>query len=162
MWINLVCGSKEIVIVEEGAFRNLARCGTGLKYGPCQPSCMDSDTQNQPFTVSALMVQEIFRVHSSHGVGVSVENSEKTDVGLFRRVLVLEKDTRPIVSPVAVGERLQLDAPKRSIIMNRQNLFNGTAKDASQYKDHRTVLTSWIVHPKSCSSGGEDASHIQD
>ena len=38
------------------------------------------------------------------------------------------------------------DKRKRSIIMDRQNWFNGLPKDASEYEDRRTVLTMLVVY----------------
>ena len=40
------------------------------------------------------------------------------------------------------------DERKRSTIMDRQNLFNFLAKDASKPEDRGTVLTKWVVYKK--------------
>ena len=64
----------------------------------------------------------------------------------FERLLTLEGTRGEILCKVVIGGRLLPDKRKRSIIMDRQNWFNGLAKDAGEYEDRRTVLTRWIVY----------------
>ena len=87
------------------------------------------------------LAQEGLRVRSDHGVLVCVgvqEKSEETEVGACRRVLDLGRYGQ-ILCQVAIGGRVLPDERKRSIIMDRQNLFNVLAKDASKPEDRGTT-----------------------
>ena len=66
--------------------------------------------------------------------------------GYVEEFLTWEGTRGQILCQVVIGGRLLPDERKRSIIMDRQNWFNGLAKDASQHEDRRTVLTRWVVY----------------
>ena len=133
----------------------LGRTWNGFEMStPSLPRSEKSNTGTQPFRTPTLTPiekkptmsgrQEELRVRFGYDVWACVEvqeNSEKTEVEACRKTLHLGRYTRG--NAVQSGDRRKVAA--RHTKEERQNWFNGLAKDASEYEDRRTVLTRWVV-----------------
>ena len=138
---NLVRGSEGAVVVDEGAFRNLAgRTMSGWR-------------KRIPVSVLITVCGYVWTIRRIR---------RKPKSGHVEGFLSWEGTRRQVLCQVASGRRLLPDERKRSIVMDHQNWFNGLDKDASKYEDQRTVLTRCCCLPERCSSGVEETSNIQD
>ena len=115
-----------------GAFHDLAGRGMGLRCRPCQPRSANANTRTQPFTTPTFdtdgkeandvwSAPEELRVRSGYDVWACVEVQENS-------------------------EKNEVEACRKALDLDRQNWFNGLAKDTGEYVYRRTVLTRWVVY----------------
>ena len=159
-----------------GALRDLAGRGTGLRCRPCRPRSANSNTRSQPITTPTLTPTEKKptmsgrRKRNSASVLVAIcghmwrvrRIRRKPKSRHVERLLIWEGTRGQILWQVVIGGRLFSDERKRSIIMDRQNWFNGLAKDACENDSRRTRWVGGCCLSGRCSSGLEETSNIQE
>ena len=109
--------------------------GLGYKDSALHNANVDTDRKGSN---DVWLAQESLRVRSEHGVLICVWGirriRRKPKSGHVEGLLTWEGTRGQILCQVVIGGRVLPDERKRSTIMDRQNLFNFLAKDASKHE----------------------------
>ena len=82
-----------------------------------------------------------------HNANVDTDRKEANDVWSAQEELCVRfgYDVCACVEVQENSEKNEVEACRKALDLDRQNWFNGLAKDASEYVDRRTLLFIWEV-----------------